>query len=199
MYGTPSAPTGLVGVSGDRQVSLTWSAPSSNGGMAITNYIVEYRRASETAWTTFVRPASTATSAVVTGLTNGANYFFRVTAVSVAGNSAPSAQSTALTPLAVPTAPSGVTGTGRGGSVTLQWVAPTDNGGAAITDYVIQYRVNLTGTEWVTVSRAPSTATTAILSGFTVRTGHLFRVAAVNAKGTSAWSAIGGPINPFSS
>jgi len=199
VYGTPSAPTGLVGVSGDRQVSLTWSAPSSNGGMAITNYIVEYRRASETAWTTFVRPASTATSAVVTGLTNGANYFFRVTAVSVAGNSAPSAQSTALTPLAVPTAPSGVTGTGRGGSVTLQWVAPTDNGGAAITDYVIQYRVNLTGTEWVTVSRAPSTATTAILSGFTVRTGHLFRVAAVNAKGTSAWSAIGGPINPFSS
>jgi len=197
VYGTPSAPTGLVAVSGDRQASLTWSAPSSNGGMAITNYIVEYRRASETAWTTFVRPASTATSAVVAGLTNGFNYVFRVTAVNVAGNSAPSAQSAAVTPLAVPTAPSGVTGTGRGGSVTLQWVAPTDNGGAAITDYVIQYRVNLTGTSWVTVSRAASTATSAVINGFTVRTGHLFRIAAVNAKGQSAWSEISAPINPF--
>jgi titin len=197
VYGMPSAPTGVVGVSGDRQVSLTWAAPASNGGMAITNYIIEYRRASETTWTTLVRPASTATSAVVPGLTNGFNYVFRVTAVNVAGNSSPSAQSAGVTPLAVPTAPRSVTGTGRGGSVTLQWVAPTDIGGSPVTNYVIEYRVNLTGTSWVTVSRAASTATSAVINGFTVRTGHLFRIAAVNAKGQSAWSEISAPINPF--
>jgi titin len=197
VYGMPSAPTGVVGVSGDRQVSLTWAAPASNGGMAITNYIIKYRRASETTWTTLVRPASTATSAVVPGLTNGFNYVFRVTAVNVAGNSSPSAQSAGVTPLAVPTAPRSVTGTGRGGSVTLQWVAPTDIGGSPVTNYVIEYRVNLTGTSWVTVSRAASTATSAVINGFTVRTGHLFRIAAVNAKGQSAWSEISAPINPF--
>ncbi|MBU6276079.1 MAG: fibronectin type III domain-containing protein, partial [Planctomycetes bacterium] len=199
VFGTPSAPTGVVPTAGDRQVSLVWNAPASNGGMAITNYIVEYRRVSDVAWTTLAQPASTATSAVVTGLTNGFNYVFRVTAVNVAGNSAPSAQSAAVMPLAVPTAPSGVTGTGRAGSVSLRWNAPADNGGAAITDYVIQYRVNLAGNDWVTVVRAPSTALTAVVSGFTVRTGHLFRVAAVNSKGQSAWSEIGGPINPFAS
>ncbi|MFM8283247.1 MAG: fibronectin type III domain-containing protein, partial [Planctomycetaceae bacterium] len=199
VYGTPSAPTGVVPTAGDRQVALAWSAPASNGGMAITNYIVEYRRVSDAVWTTLSRPASTATSTVVTGLTNGFNYVFRVTAVNVAGSSAPSAQSAAATPLAVSAAPTGVTGTGRAGSVTLRWNAPTDNGGAAITDYVIQYRVNLAGNDWVTVVRAPSTSLSAVLSGFTVRTGHLFRVAAINAKGQSAWSEIGGPINPFAS
>jgi len=199
VYGTPSAPTGVVPTAGDRQVALAWNAPASNGGMAISNYIVEFRRVSDAAWTTLSRPASAATSTVVTGLTNGFNYVFRVTAVNVAGNSAPSAQSAAAMPLAVPAAPTGVTGTGRAGSVSLRWNAPTDTGGAAITDYVIQYRVNLAGNDWVTVVRAPSTALSAVVSGFTVRTGHLFRVAAVNAKGQSAWSEIGGPINPFAS
>jgi len=199
VYGTPSAPTGVVGVSGDRQVSLTWNVPSSNGGMPITNYLVEFRRVSEATWATFARPASTATNAVVTGLTNGFNYVFRVKAVNVGGNSLPSAQSAPVMPLAVPTAPTGVTGTGSGGAVSLRWTAPTSNGGSAITNYIIQYRVNLPGNDWVTVSRPASAATSFVVSGLTVRTGHLFRVAAVNAKGQSAWSDVGGPINPFAS
>lgn len=39
----PSAPTSVVGTSGNGQVSLTWTAPSSDGGSAITDYVVQYR------------------------------------------------------------------------------------------------------------------------------------------------------------
>jgi hypothetical protein len=84
--------------------------------------------------------------------------------------------------------------------VTLRWNAPTDTGGEPITRYVIQYRVNRAGTAWVT-ARWPAgvspTATTARISGFVTRFGHLFRVAAVTSLGQGAWSAEAGPINPF--
>src|SRR5207302_555766 len=36
--GPPGAPQGLVATAGDATVTLTWSAPSSNGGSPITHY-----------------------------------------------------------------------------------------------------------------------------------------------------------------
>ena len=41
--GPPGAPTALDGTAGDAQIVLTWAAPSSNGGSAITDYEVQYR------------------------------------------------------------------------------------------------------------------------------------------------------------
>ena len=38
--GPPSAPTGLAAVAGDAEVSLSWTAPSFDGGTAITRYHV---------------------------------------------------------------------------------------------------------------------------------------------------------------
>jgi hypothetical protein len=39
----PDSPTGLSGVSGNNQVSLSWTAPINNGGSVITDYIIEYK------------------------------------------------------------------------------------------------------------------------------------------------------------
>jgi hypothetical protein len=36
----PGAPTGLAATAGNAQVSLSWGAPASNGGSAITSYKV---------------------------------------------------------------------------------------------------------------------------------------------------------------
>ena len=77
----PGAPGGVTGTVGSGRVSLTWAAPTSNGGTAITDYIVRYSRDNGATWTRFVDAVSTATSATVTGLTNGLGYVFKVLAV----------------------------------------------------------------------------------------------------------------------
>src|SRR5205809_6414337 len=45
--GPPGAPQGLVATAGDATVTLTWSAPSSNGGSPITNYRIYRGTASD--------------------------------------------------------------------------------------------------------------------------------------------------------
>jgi len=94
----PGSPTGLVAVPGNARVSLTWSAPLSNGGARISDYVVQYSSDTGTTWTTFADRVSAATSATVTGLTNGASYLFRVAAVNAAGTGDPSARSASFVP-----------------------------------------------------------------------------------------------------
>ncbi|NBT36396.1 MAG: fibronectin type III domain-containing protein, partial [Betaproteobacteria bacterium] len=94
---TPSAPTLVTGTAGDEQVALSWTAPASNGGSAITGYKVEYQ-ASGGAWTGFSDNTSTATTLTVTGLTNNTAYVFRVAAKNLAGAGSYSESSSAVTP-----------------------------------------------------------------------------------------------------
>jgi hypothetical protein len=89
---------------------------------------------------------------------------------------------------AAPTNPSGsFLGNGR---YSLQWNAVAGNAGGAVSDYVIQYRVNSArGSRWVTFKDPVSAATSATLTRLTNRTGYVFRVAAKNLAGIGAYSA----------
>jgi hypothetical protein len=89
----PGAPTSLVAQAGDTAVALTWNAPV-NGGSPITDYVIEVRP-SGGSWSTFADGTSTTTSAVVTGLTTGTTYDFRVAAVNALGTGATSTTATA--------------------------------------------------------------------------------------------------------
>lgn len=93
------APTSLTATAGNAQSVLSWTAPASNGGASITDYLVEYQP-SGGSWTTFADGTSTATTATVTSLTNGTLYSFRVSAVNSAGTGTASTAATA-TPTAV--------------------------------------------------------------------------------------------------
>jgi hypothetical protein len=86
-----------LGTAGNTQVSLTWTAPVTNGGYSITNYTVQYSSDNGSTWTTFSRSASSATSATVTDLTSGTTYVFRVAAVTVLGAGAYSTASSSVT------------------------------------------------------------------------------------------------------
>ena len=189
------APTGVTGTASGTSVSLSWTAPTSNGGTAITDYTVQYS-SDGTTFTTFSRSASTATSATVTGLTRGTAYTFKVAAVNSLGAGTYSTASSSITPpVTVPGQVTNVTGTAGDTQVSLSWTAP-DNGGASITDYVVQYSSN-SGTNWTsggTTSTSPATVTN-LVNG----TAYQFRVAAVNSIGTGSFSVASASVTPRSS
>ncbi len=80
----PTEPLNLTATAGNKQVTLNWTVPSSNGGASITDYVIQHSTNGST-WTTFDDGVSTSTSATVTGLTNGQQYYFRVAAVNSVG------------------------------------------------------------------------------------------------------------------
>lgn len=85
----PGVPTGLSAVRGDSSITLSWTAPASNGGSAITDYVVQHSNNSGSTWTTFSDGTSTATSATLTGLDAGGGFYsLRVAAVNAIGQSA---------------------------------------------------------------------------------------------------------------
>ena len=79
----PASPTGLTVTPGGAQAGLAWTAPANTGGVAITDYRVQYSFNSGS-FTTFSRAASTSTSATITGLAAG-SYAFRVAAINSVG------------------------------------------------------------------------------------------------------------------
>jgi hypothetical protein len=91
----PGAPTGLVATPGDSVVRLTWTAPGSDGGTPITEYEV-WQGTSPGGETRPPVALSTGTSATVSGLTDGARYYFVVTAVNADGDGPSSNEASAI-------------------------------------------------------------------------------------------------------
>ncbi len=181
------APTGLNATAGNTQLGLTWTAPASNGGAAITDYQVQFKLTSGSTWTTFTDGVSTGTSATVTGLVNGSSYDARVAAINSAGTGGYSGTAT-TTPRTVPGTPTALTATGTNGRLGLTWTAPASTGGAAISDYQVQYKLT-SGSTWTTFADAVSAVTSADITGLSNGSSYDVRVAAINAAGTGATSA----------
>lgn len=194
VIGNASGPTApaqvgtVVADAGDAQVGLAWTAPT-NGGSAIIDYLVEYKLNSEpTTWTTFADGTSTDITTTVTGLTNNLLYNFRISAINGVGTgTASSTVSATPTAPAAPGAPTGLTPTPGNTQVGLSWTAPSSNG-SAITDYIIEYKLNVSGS-WTTFVDGTSTSTSTTVTGLTNDALYNFRVSAVNGIGTGAASS----------
>jgi hypothetical protein len=190
----PGAPTGVTGTAGNASSSVSWTAPASNGGSAITGYTVTpYIGATAQTPQVF---NSTATTQNVTGLTNGTAYTFKVKATNAIGTGVDSAASGAVTPRTVPGAPTDLTVLSKNGGATVGWTAPASNGGSAITGYTVTPYIGATAQ---TAQVFNSTATTQNLTGLTNGTAYTFKVAATNAAGTGTQSAASLPVVPTAS
>ena len=93
----PGAPTAVTATAGDASAVVKWSAPATNGGSALTAYTVTASPGGQTVVVTGNPPATTAT---VTGLTNGTAYTFAVVAANAVGTGPSSTPSAAVTPTA---------------------------------------------------------------------------------------------------
>ncbi len=92
----PGTPTGVAANPAGSQALVSWTAPA-NGGSPITSYTLTPFIGS-TAQTPIQVNSGSATSAVVTGLTNGTAYAFTVAATNAVGTGTASSASSAITP-----------------------------------------------------------------------------------------------------
>lgn len=102
--GAPGAPSDVSATPGDASATVTWTAPASDGGSAITSYTVTPYIGLEAQTPVPVPGNPPPTSAPVSGLTNGTAYTFTVSASNANGTGPHSAPSAPVTPTA-PTAP----------------------------------------------------------------------------------------------
>jgi hypothetical protein len=196
----PGPPTGLTVTAGNGQVSLSWTAPASNGGAAIIGYDVYLGTSSHGESASPVNTSLiTGTSVTVKNLANGTTYYFKVTAVNKAGQGSASvaASATPASAVTAPGAPTGLTAAPGNGRVTLSWTAPAADGGAGISGYWIYRGTSPGGESRVPVNGALVQATTYTVTGLANGTAYYFTVAAVNAarhQGNNSGQASAAPV-----
>src|SRR2546425_523464 len=88
----PSPPTRLAATAvASSQINLSWTAPSDNGGSAITGYKIERSTDGGSTWSTLVANTGiTGTSYSDTGLVHGTSYSYKVSAINSVGTGSPS-------------------------------------------------------------------------------------------------------------
>ncbi len=198
---TPDAP-GIDSVtSGDRMLTVAWSAPAEDGGRDITSYDLRYIRSdapdkSDANWT--VRDSVWSSGALrypLSGLTNGVEYEVQVRAENSVGEG-PWSPARTDTPLTTPGAPSIESVTPGDETLTVVWSAPASDGGRDITGYDLRYirsdapdKADANWTEQYSIWT--SGALRYPLPGLINGVDYDVQLRAVNALGGGSWSGTG--------
>lgn len=186
----PSAPTlGMFTNVTQTSATVNWTAPSSSGGAAISNYQVQ--RATNAGFTTGLSTVSTGSGASrsrsITGLTRATRYYVRVRASNGTAWSPWSSSLFFSTPAAVPTIANthSVTNITRN-SATVTGISVSNNGGAAPNNVRVQHNSSAsTSGAQVTTRGAWAQAQ---LTGLPPGQRRHYRVAAANSAGWSSYS-----------
>ena len=118
-------------------LTVTWMASGSDGGSAITGYKVMYKMTGSTGDYMSTDAAADATSAEISGLSPNASYDIKVVAVNALGETA-SAMTMGMTNDIVPNMPTASAMADSRTQITVSWTAPADNGGSAVTGYIVE-------------------------------------------------------------
>ena len=183
----PGAPTSLTAAaSGTTTINLSWTAPASTGGSAITGYKIEVSSDGGSSFTDQLANTNTTTTTYAhTGLAAGTTRHYRVSAINGTGTGTPSNVDSATTGTAttVPGAPTSLTATASGTTtINLSWTAPASTGGSAITGYKIE--ISSDGGSSFTDQVANNATTTYTHTGLAAGTTRHYRVSAINGTGT---------------
>ena len=138
----PTAPLNVEGISGTNLITLTWTAPTTDGGSPVTGYKIVYGLSSSVNRDTIT--VGNVLSYEINGLPSGMEYSIRLAAVNSAGIGAYSGEilrtpSSSTPTVTVPDPPINFEAIGGPNKVTLTWNSPLSNGGSNITGYFIVY------------------------------------------------------------
>ena len=200
----PSAPRRLSAAGGDRQVVLSWDAPESDGGSAVTGYEVRLGAAGGAFGTWTPAGDGAARTHEVRNLDNGTAYMFELRAVNRAGLAgAPASASARTDAAAVPSAPVLTAEVAAQWGITLGWSAPDDDGGADISGFELQVSSDYsddgddgndtwTALSWTGLGGGfpAAQAISYTHAGLAPGTEYYYRVRALNEAGPGAWSAV---------
>jgi hypothetical protein len=193
----PSVPQNLrVSVNSGGVLTLVWDAPASDGGSAVTDYVISYTSPFHPSPVPVNDGVSTSTTHTFVNPTPGLAFTFRVQAKNAAGTG-PVASVSATPPppgsgpsASAPSVPQNLrVSVNSGGVLTLVWDAPASDGGSAVTDYVISYTSPFHPSP-VPVNDGVSTSTTHTFVNPTPGLAFTFRVQAKNAAGTGPLATV---------
>ena len=172
----PGIPGNLtVSVNDTGKLDLSWDAPDSNGGSAITSYNVQWKETADS-WDTAADVSdatATGTTYTASGLTDGTEYAFRVTAVNSVGDSDASGEATG-TPRET-TAPTVSSAAVDGSTLTITFSEALETGQTPDKSaFAVSVAGNSRGVHAVSISGSAVTLTlaTAVSSGEAVTAGY---------------------------
>ncbi len=168
--------------SANAQSVVTWTVPTSDGGSAITGYLVLAKDLASPTSAGTSCATSGATTCTVTGLVNGDRYTFSVVATTAVGAGA-SATSNVVVPSSVPSAPTIMSVAPANEAVTLSWSAPASTSGVPLVSYRAIARPGGAS------CHVPATAKGCVISGLRDGTRYTFVVYATNASGNGPASS----------
>jgi len=89
-YEVPTAPTAVSVAQAalENAVNVSWTAPSDNGGSAVTSYKVKWSYNADMSGSTVIGTGSTATTYKITGLSYGSTVYVQVAAVNIVATAA---------------------------------------------------------------------------------------------------------------
>ena len=178
----PGVPAQATVTPGNASMSVAFTAPTSDGGSAITGYTATCTSSDGGATGSNTGASSPIT---VSTLTNGKTYTCTVHATNTIGSGGESPASTSAVPSMVPATPAQPTTVAAATHITVTFVAPA-NGGSAITGYTATCTSSNGGT---TGSNSGSTSPISVQS-LTKSKSYTCTVHATNAVGDSAESPV---------
>jgi hypothetical protein len=197
----PTAPTTISARASISALSVTFSAPASNGGLPLLGYEVGYSltQGGATTWVS-VSPVVTSSSTLsftLSGLVNGTSYWVKARAINSIGAGTASSEFGPVTPATTPSAPSIASSTISAGTVLLNLSAPGTNGGSAITTYEYRFATNSSAVLSASWTSSATTSTAISASGLVNGTSYFFQVRAVNSIGAGSATAVSSAITPI--
>jgi hypothetical protein len=180
----PGTPIYAHATAGDGQVTVTWTAPASNGGSTITKYVV-YSSADNAPTCNWTSGPLKCTD---TGLINGESYYFRVAAFNGSGRGPLSSPSNVVTPIGGPPPPTTVSATAGDQQATVSCSPPVSNGGATVTSY--------TATASPGGAHASAASCPITVTGLSDGTTYTFTVTATSSLGTGGSSSPSNSVTP---